>query len=126
MLDLGLPIAMGLDVLKELRAKRVSSVLILTARDRLFRHGGRIRRRRGQTMNKVPVRVDELVIRLAAPDRRSHGNPQGVRLRSIANFETTSGVVSSTASAAAHRPGSACGTSFNKGQLRREPAAPRP
>jgi two-component system, OmpR family, response regulator len=93
-LDLGLPDRDGLDVLKELRAKRISTpVLILTARDRFSDMVVGFRAGADDYMNK-PFRVDELVIRLAALIRRSHGNPQGVVNCGPLALETTSGVVS--------------------------------
>lgn len=93
-LDLGLPDRDGLDVLKELRAKKVSTpVLILTARDRFSDMVVGFRAGADDYMNK-PFRVDELVIRLAALIRRSHGNPQGVVSCGPLALETTSGVVS--------------------------------
>jgi two-component system OmpR family response regulator len=93
-LDLGLPDRDGLEVLKELRAKRVSTpVLILTARDRFSDMVVGFRAGADEYMNK-PFRVDELVIRLAALIRRSHGNPQGVLNCGPLALDTTSGVVS--------------------------------
>ena len=93
-LDLGLPDRDGLEVLKDLRAKRISTpVLILTARDRFSDMVVGFRAGADEYMNK-PFRIDELVIRLAALIRRSHGNPQGVLNCGPLALETTSGVVS--------------------------------
>jgi two-component system OmpR family response regulator len=93
-LDLGLPDRDGLDVLRELRAKKVATpVLILTARDRFSDMVVGFRAGADDYMNK-PFRVDELVIRLAALIRRSHGNTQGVLSCGPLSLETTSGVVS--------------------------------
>lgn len=93
-LDLGLPDRDGLDVLKELRAKRVATpVLILTARDRFSDMVVGFRAGADDYMNK-PFRIDELVIRLAALIRRSHGNAQGVLSCGRLALETTSGAIS--------------------------------
>jgi two-component system OmpR family response regulator len=60
-LDLGLPDRDGLEVLKELRAKKISTpVLILTARDRFSDMVVGFRAGADEYMNK-PFRVDELV-----------------------------------------------------------------
>jgi two-component system OmpR family response regulator len=93
-LDLGLPDRDGLEVLKELRGKKIATpVLILTARDRFSDMVVGFRAGADEYMNK-PFRVDELVIRLAALIRRSHGNPQGVLVCGPLALDTTSGVVS--------------------------------
>ena len=77
-LDLGLPLKDGMDVLQALRARRISTpVLVLTARDAL---PDRIRGLDGGADDYVvkPVDLHELGARLRSLVRRAHGQVQDV------------------------------------------------
>ena len=96
-LDLGLPILDGLDVLTQVRAAGVATpVLVLTARDAV---SDRIRGLDGGADDYVvkPIDLAELGARLRALVRRSHGQPreclqaQGVALDPAARTVTLAG-----------------------------------
>jgi two-component system OmpR family response regulator/two-component system response regulator QseB len=76
-LDLGLPLLDGMEVLQKLRAARQAlPVLVLTARDQI---ADRIRGLDGGADDYVvkPVDLNELAARLRALVRRANGQPQG-------------------------------------------------
>jgi two-component system OmpR family response regulator/two-component system response regulator QseB len=75
-LDLGLPLKDGLEVLKSLRAKKLSTpVLVLTARDAVPDRILGLDRGADDYVVK-PVDLHELGARLRALVRRAHGQPQ--------------------------------------------------
>ena len=78
-LDLGLPLMDGIDVLATVRAAGVTlPVLVLTARDAVADRVRGLDRGADDYVVK-PVDLDELAARLRALVRRSHGQPQEVR-----------------------------------------------
>ena len=78
-LDLGLPLMDGIDVLSAVRAAGVTlPVLVLTARDAVSDRVRGLDRGADDYVVK-PVDLDELAARLRALVRRSHGQPQEVR-----------------------------------------------
>ena len=78
-LDLGLPLMDGIDVLSAVRAAGVTlPVLVLTARDAVADRVRGLDRGADDYVVK-PVDLDELAARLRALVRRSHGQPQEVR-----------------------------------------------
>ena len=81
MLDLGLPLKDGMDVLSAVRSRGVRiPVLVLTARDAV---PDRIRGLDSGADDYVvkPVDLHELAARLRALVRRSHGQPRGAAQR---------------------------------------------
>lgn len=93
-LDLGLPLKNGLDVLKDLRAGKISTpVLILTARDTVPDRILGLNLGADDYVVK-PVDIDELAARLRSLVRRSHGQIEdvlrcGAVILSIASREVT-------------------------------------
>jgi DNA-binding response OmpR family regulator len=78
-LDLGLPLRDGMDVLAAVRAAGVTlPVLVLTARDAVADRVRGLDRGADDYVVK-PVDLDELAARLRALVRRAHGQPQEVR-----------------------------------------------
>jgi DNA-binding response OmpR family regulator len=93
-LDLGLPLKNGLDVLRDLRARKISTpVLILTARDTVPDRIIGLNLGADDYVIK-PVDIDELAARLRSLVRRSHGQAEdslrcGPVLLSSASREVT-------------------------------------
>jgi DNA-binding response OmpR family regulator len=74
-LDLGLPLQDGLDVLGEIRNKGITTpVIVLTARDAVFDRIRGLDRGADDYVIK-PIDLDELAARLRALVRRAHGKP---------------------------------------------------
>jgi DNA-binding response OmpR family regulator len=77
-LELGLPLKNGLDVLRDLRMRKISTpVLILTARDTVPDRILGLNLGADDYVVK-PVDIDELAARLRSLVRRSHGQSEGV------------------------------------------------
>jgi DNA-binding response OmpR family regulator len=93
-LDLGLPLKNGLDVLRDLRARKIATpVLVLTARDTVPDRILGLDLGADDYLVK-PVDIDELVARLRSLVRRSHGRTEdtlrcGPVLLSSASREVT-------------------------------------